>query len=96
MPIQSTKPIIKDGVEYPYFLVNLAISPLVQETNIGASCAMRLTPYRVKEDGTFEILPDDAIPFSYLDVFTAGDVDLLNATLTIMGSIQQFIQNKNI
>ena len=52
MPIQSTKPIVKDGVEFPYFLVNLAVSPLVQETNIGASCAMKLTPYRVKEDGT--------------------------------------------
>ena len=96
MPIQSTKPIVKDGVEFPYFLVNLAVSPLVQETNIGASCAMKLTPYRVKEDGTFEMLNDDAIPFSYLDVFTAGDIDLLKETETIMGAIQQFIIAKNI
>jgi hypothetical protein len=96
MPITSTHPIVKDGIEYPYFLVNLAISPLVQETTIGASCAMKLTPYRVKEDGTFEMLPDDAIPFSYLDVFTAGDIDLLKATETIMGAIQDFIIAKNI
>ena len=96
MPIVAVKPIIKDGIEYPYLLVNLAVSPLVQETTIGASCAMKLTPYRVKEDGTFDILNDDAIPFSYLDVFTAGDEDLLKATNTIMGAIQQFIIAKNI
>lgn len=96
MPIIAVKPIVKDGVEYPYLLVNLAVSPLVQETNIGASCAMKLTPYRVKEDGTFEILNDDAIPFSYLDVFTSGDEDLLKATNSIMGAIQQFVIDKNI
>ena len=96
MPITAVKPIVKDGVEYPYLLVNLAVSPLVQETTIGASCAMKLTPYRVKEDGTFEMLPDDAIPFSYLDVFSAGDKDLLKATETIMGAIQEFIIAKNI
>ena len=96
MPITAVKPIIKDGVEYPYLLVNLAVSPLVQETTIGASCAMKLTPYRVNEDGTFDILYDDAIPFSYLDVFTAGDEDLLKATNTIMGAIQQFVIDKNI
>ena len=96
MPITAVKPIIKDGVEYPYLLVNLAVSPLVQETTIGASCAMKLTPYRVKEDGTFEMLNDDAIPFSYLDVFSAGDKDLLKATETIIGAIQEFIIAKNI
>ena len=96
MPITSTNPIIKDGVEYPYFTVNLAVSPLIQETNIGGSCAMKLTPYRVKEDGTFEFLEEDAIPFSYLDVFATGDSDLIKATTSIMGAIQQFIIDKNI
>jgi hypothetical protein len=96
MPITSTKPVIKDGVEYPYFSVNLAVSPLVNETTIGGSCAMRLTPYRIKKDGTFEFLEEDAIPFSYLDVFSSGDDDLIKATTTIMGAIQQFIIDKNI
>lgn len=96
MPITSTNPIIKDGLEYPYFTVNLAVSPLIQETNIGGSCAMKLTPYRVKEDGTFEFLEEDAIPFSYLDVFATGDLDLVKATNSIMGAIQQFIIDKNI
>jgi hypothetical protein len=96
MPITSTNPIIKDGIEYPYFTVNLAVSPFIQETDIGGSCAMKLTPYRVKEDGTFEFLEENAIPFSYLDVFITGDTDLVKATMTIMGSIQQFIIDKNI
>ena len=96
MPITSTNPIVKDGIEYPYFTINLAVSPFIQETNIGGSCAMRLTPYRVKEDGTFEFLEEDAIPFSYLDVFTTGDADLIKATTSIMSSIQQFIIDKKI
>lgn len=96
MPITSTNPIVKDGIEYPYFTVNLAVSPFIQETNIGGSCAMRLTPYRVKEDGTFEFLEEDAIPFSYLDVFSSGDADLIKATTSIMGAIQQFIIDKKI
>ena len=28
MPIQSTTPIVVDGIEYPYYTVNLAISAL--------------------------------------------------------------------
>lgn len=96
MPITSTKPVIKDGIEYPYFTLNLAISPLIMDTDIGGSCAMKLTPYRVKEDGTFEFLEENAIPFSYLDVFTSGDEALIKSTLTTMGAIQQFIIDKNI
>ena len=96
MPITSTNPIVKEGIEYPFFLVNLAISPVVQETTIGASCAMRLTPYRVKEDGTFEVLEDDALPFSYFDVFVASDEALVNASVAIMQDLQQFIIDKGI
>ena len=96
MPITSTNPIVKDGIEYPYFTINLAVSPFIQETNIGGSCAMRLTPYRVTKDGTFEFLEEDTIPFSYLDVFSSGDADLIKATTSIMGAIQQFIIDKKI
>jgi hypothetical protein len=56
MPIQSTNPIVVDGVEYPYYTVNLAISPLVKETEVGASVAMRLTPYRELEGGRADVL----------------------------------------
>ena len=96
MPIQSTTPIVKEGIEYPYFMVNLAISPLVKPTDIGGSVAMRLTPYRVLEDGSSESLPDDSIPFVYMDVFESGDPAAMTATFAIMGALQQFIIDKGI
>jgi ribosomal protein S26 len=34
MPITSTNPITVDGNVYPYYMINLAISPLVNPTDI--------------------------------------------------------------
>ena len=96
MPITSTNPIEVDGIIYPYFMVNLAISPLVKPTDIGASVAMRLTPYRVLEDGSSESLSDNSIPITYMDVFESGDTDAINAAATIMGALQTFINDKNL
>jgi hypothetical protein len=96
MPITSTNPIEVDGNVYPYFMVNLAISPLVKPTDIGGSVAMRLTPYRVLEDGSSVSLPDNSIPITYMDVFDSGDEDAINAAETIMGALQTFINEKNL
>lgn len=96
MPIQSTNPIEVDGIVYPYFMINLAISPLVKPTEIGGSVAMRLTPYRVLEDGSSDSLQDNSIPITYMDVFESGDTDAINAAATIMGALQQFITDKNL
>jgi hypothetical protein len=87
MPIQSTNPIEVDGNVYPYFMVNLAISPLVKPTDIGGSVAMRLTPYRVLEDGSSVSLPDNSIPITYMDVFESGDVRCNNSYIHNYGSI---------
>lgn len=96
MPITSTNPIEVDGVEYPYFMVNLAISPLVKPTDIGGSVAMKLTPYRVLEDGSSESLPDNSTAITYLDVFESGDTDAITAAGTIMYAIQDFINAKEL
>ena len=96
MPITSTNPIEVDGNVYPYFLVNLAISPLVKPSDIGASVAMRLTPYRVLEDGSSVSLPDNSTPITYMDVFESGDTDAINAAVTIMGALQTFINEKSL
>jgi len=96
MPITSTNPIEVDGIEYPYFMVNLAISPLVKPTDIGGSVAMRLTPYRVLEDGSSVSLPDNSIPITYMDVFESEDTDAINAAATIMGALQTFINEKSL
>jgi hypothetical protein len=101
MPITSTQPIEKDGKMYPYLTVNLSISPLVQDT-IGASVAMRLTPYREKdvtEGGGFEMLPDDAKAVAYLDVFPViegGDLVLGQTVNGIMTSLQDYITGKGL
>ena len=97
MPIQSTNPVTVEGVEYPYFMINLAISPLVKPTAIGGSVAMRLTPYRVLEDGSSESLGADyQVPVVYMDVFESGDADAMQATGTIMMALQGFINAKNL
>lgn len=96
MPITSTNPITIDGNVYPYYMINLAISPLVKSTDIGASVAMRLTPYRLLEDGSSVSLPDNSIPITYMDVFDSGDADAINSANTIMGALQTFINEKNL
>lgn len=98
MAITSTQPTIVDGVEYPYLLVNLAISPVVHEGgNIGASVAMRLTPYR-DLGGNIEQLPDYAKAVSYFDVFkeAESDAEIASAIEKIMTGLQEFITDKGL
>jgi hypothetical protein len=97
MPLTLNIPRIVDGNEYPYVTANLAISPLVEETNIGGSCAIVFKPYRVLGDETFEFL-NDPIQLVYLDVFVSAETDpaLGLALMTIFGSLQQFITDKNL
>ena len=99
MPIQSTNPITVDGVEYPYYTVNLAISPLVKETEVGASVAMRLTPYRELPGGKPDVLQGHDRPVVYLDVFRTideGDMVLGQSVQQIMGAIQLYINGKGL
>ena len=99
MPILASTPIVYNGEQYPYYGVNLAISPKWDSTDVGGSVAMRLTPYRILQDGTIEKLDDQAKAVVYLDVFTDisnGDIQLGTAVNTIMSSIQQFILDKGI
>ena len=96
MPITSTNPIEVDGNIYPYYMINLAISPLVKPTDIGASVAMRLTPYRLLEDGSSVSLPDNSIPITYMDVFDSGDADAIQAAISIMGALQTYINEKGL
>lgn len=94
MALQASTPVIKDGIEYPFYTVNLAVSPNITETDIGGSVALRLTPYRVLEDGTFEFCADETKAVAYADVFQSiaqGDSDLGNIVIGIMGKIQEFI-----
>ena len=96
MPLISTKPIIVDGKEYPYFLVNLAISPY--DAPKGASVALRLTPYRNEELGGIEQLPEHAKAVSLLDVLEVAEHDAAfeKAVAGIMATLQEFINDKGL
>jgi hypothetical protein len=94
MALQASTPIIKDGISYPYFIVNLAVSPNIQANDIGGSVALRLTPYRVLEDGSLEFCEEATKAVAYADVFkniSEGDSDLGAIVSGIMGKIQEFI-----
>ena len=96
MPLISTNPTIVDGKEYPYFLVNLSISPY--DAPRGASVALRLTPYRNEELGGIESLPDQAKAVSLLDVFEVAESDpaFEKAVAGIMRTLQEFINDKGL
>lgn len=96
MPLISKNPTIKEGVEYPYFLVNLSISPY--DAPNGASVALRLTPYRTLEEGGIEQLQDSAKAVSLLDVFeiAQNDAAFEKAVQGIMNTLQEFINDKNL
>jgi len=99
MILQATSPIIKDGICYPYFTVNLAISPVISNNNVGASLALRLTPYRILESGEIELCPEETRAYAYADVFqtiSQGDSNLDAIANGMMEKIQNFILAKGI
>ena len=98
MAIITSKPELANGVEYPYLGVNLAISPVWQESNIGASVAIVFTPFRVTDSGAVERLPGKERPCIYGDAYMAALTDpaLAQAVETILGAIQQFVTDKGL
>jgi hypothetical protein len=97
MKITSSNPIIKNEIEYPYFAVSLAMSP-IYKPGIGASVAIRLTPFRELEDGNYDILQDEVKSISLLDIFeiAQGDPHFESAIQGIMETLQTLINNKEL
>lgn len=97
MKLISSQPTVVDGVEYPFLAVTFAMSPL-WKPGLGASVAIRFTPFRELEDGTFESLPDQPKAISLLDIFETaqGDPALEDAIQGFMGTLQTLINNKEL
>jgi hypothetical protein len=97
MKLISTKPTIKDGIEYPFLAVSLSMSPL-WKPGIGAAVAIRFTPFRELEDGTFESLPDRPKAISLLDIFESADGDpaFEDAIQGILKTLQSLVDNKKL
>jgi hypothetical protein len=51
MALKTNQTIEHDGKNYPLMCVNLALSPMWKPDGVGLSVAVRLTPYRMGEDG---------------------------------------------
>ena len=101
MPLSLSTPVVKDGKEYPYCTINLAISPLLNPTDIGGSVSMRVTPYREKtseEGGGYEFLYEDARAIVFMDIFqeAANDQAVKDVTESIMAALQKYIIDKNL
>jgi hypothetical protein len=99
MPITATTPFEKDGKQYPHYLINLSISPNLMNESVGASVAMKLTPYKENEDGTIEQLNEECKSLVYLDVYQDilnGDKVLEEAVYKIAYAIQDLIKDKKI
>lgn len=97
MKIEATEPLVKDGVEYPYYAVSMSMSPL-WKPGLGASVAIRLTPFRELEDGSYESLPNQPKAISLLDIFETaqGDSHFEDAIQGIMKTLQDLIDNKEL
>lgn len=97
MKIRAKKPVVNNGVEYPYYAVSMSMSPL-WKPGIGASVAIRLTPFRELEDGSFDILRNQPKAISLLDIFETADGDphFENAITDIMGALQTLVDNKEL
>lgn len=99
MPLQASSPIENNEIEYPYYTVNLAVSPKIEANDIGGSVALKLTPYRVLENGDLEFCHDKTKHLAYADVFQEianGDTALLAIVSGIMEKIQEFILAKGL
>jgi hypothetical protein len=97
MAIITTNPVQKDGQTYDKLAINLALSPLQRPTGFGVSIAVRLTPYRLGEDGP-EQLPDEARAVVYGDATAdaAGDPVLAQFLQALEAAGQAFITAKGL
>ena len=96
MTLTSTNPTVVDGIEYPHFLVSLAMSPYNAPN--GASVALRLTPYRNLENGEIETQPNYDKAVSLLDIFetSQGDPAFENMIKNLIIALQTLVNEKGL
>lgn len=95
--MNTNQPIVKDGNTYDKYAVNLALSPMWKSDGMGVSIAVRLTPYRIGDEGP-DHLDDEARAVVYGDatVDAANDPVLAEFLRAIEAAGQAFIDAKGI
>lgn len=96
-PLQTNQPVTRDGKVFSNYGINLAVSPRWEPNRVGASVAVRLTPYR-EEGGVVERLDDEARAVVFGDAFVDAQNDpaLAQCVATILGALQTFIDAKGL
>lgn len=97
MAITTNNPIESDGRVYDKLAANLALSPMWNTDGVGVSIAVRLTPYRVGEEGP-EPLHDAAQAVIYGNAVKAanGDPAVAEFLSTLEAAAQRFIDAKGL
>ncbi len=97
MPINTTKPLVRDGETYQHYAVQMIVSPGIETADISARVVLNLTPYRLA-DGAIEALPDAMKSVLISDAFVRAKTDpaLAQALGTIMSAVQGFITAKGL
>jgi hypothetical protein len=97
MAITTSNPVHDPDGNYELLGVNLAISPVWKQNEVGCSVAMLVTPFRVRE-GMIEQCNDKTRSQLYENAFLACqlDPDLAQCVGTIEAALQQFISVKGL
>lgn len=97
MAIHTNQPVERDGKIYDRLAVNLAMSPMWRADGQGVSIAVRLTPWRVGDDGP-EQLDDEARAVVYGDATQDAqtDPDLAQFLRALEAAGQAFIDAKEL
>jgi hypothetical protein len=98
MAIETSKTIENDGKVYPFLAVNMAISPKWGDSDVGGALAVRLTPYRVDENGQIERYDAGVEAVVAGDLFVAAQADpaLGQAINAVMAAIQTYVNAKGL
>lgn len=93
MPFTRSTPLEIDGKTYPYYAVQLVISPRISAQNVAAAVVVNLTPYLVDSNGNIESRPDLVRPVIISDAYSkaVSDPVLAQALAGISLEIQAFI-----
>lgn len=97
MALTTNQPIEQDGKVYDRLAVNLAMSPMWRPDGMGVSIAVRLTPWRVGDDGP-ERLDDQAQAVVYGDATQDAQTDpvLAQFLMALEAAGQAFIDAKGL
>jgi hypothetical protein len=100
MPIMSKKPYVDaNGDVYPFLTVSFNSRADVQERYVGAPTIINMHPFRILQDGTYVLAPQEAMrTFIMADAFKAAarDPELAGPLMTMFQAIGALIDVKEL